>query len=54
MLAAVAGEAWGGRGLALIDPSSRRRAWLIRTRLDGRRSPAPFADYADAARRLGR
>lgn len=35
-------------GLALIDPTSRRRDWLISSRLDGRRSPAPFRDYADA------
>jgi DNA-binding XRE family transcriptional regulator len=41
------------RGLALIDPTSRRRRWLIPTRSDGRRSPARFRDYADAARRLG-
>ena len=40
-----------GRGLAMIDPSSRARDWLIRTRLDGRRSPARYVDYADAARR---
>lgn len=40
------------RGLALIDPSSRRATWLIPTRSDGRRSPAPYRDYADAARRL--
>jgi transcriptional regulator with XRE-family HTH domain len=39
-----------GRGLALIDPSSRRQGWLIRTSLDGRRSRLPYADYADAAR----
>lgn len=41
-----------GRGLALLDPSSKRREWLIRSRLDGRRSRAPFVDYADAVRRL--
>jgi transcriptional regulator with XRE-family HTH domain len=41
-----------GRGLALIDPASRRREWLIRTRADGRRLVAPYVDYADAARRL--
>jgi transcriptional regulator with XRE-family HTH domain len=41
------------RGLALIDPSSRRRDWLMRTRLDGRRSPPPYRDYADAARQFG-
>jgi transcriptional regulator with XRE-family HTH domain len=40
------------RGLALIDPSSRRAAWLIPSRLDGRRSPPPYRDYADAARRM--
>lgn len=38
------------RGLAMIDPASRRRDWLIKTRLDGRRSVAPYVDYADAAR----
>lgn len=40
-----------GRGLALIDPSSRGRDWLIRTCLAGRQSPARYVDYADAARR---
>jgi transcriptional regulator with XRE-family HTH domain len=39
-----------GRGFALIDPSSRRRDWLIRTSIEGRRSPLPYIDYADAAR----
>lgn len=39
-----------GRGLALIDPSSRRRDWLIRTSIDGRRSRLRYRDYADAAR----
>jgi transcriptional regulator with XRE-family HTH domain len=39
-----------GRGLALIDPSSRRRDWLIRTSIDGRRSLLRYLDYADAAR----
>jgi transcriptional regulator with XRE-family HTH domain len=42
-----------GRGLALIDPRRRRRAWLMKSRLDGRRSVAPYRDYADAATRLG-
>lgn len=41
-----------GRGLALIDPTSKRRNWLGLSRIDGRRSPAPFTDYGDAARRL--
>ncbi len=40
------------RGIALIDPSSRRREWLIRSRSDGRRSQAPYRGYADAARRF--
>jgi transcriptional regulator with XRE-family HTH domain len=40
------------RGLALIDPRRRRRDWLMRSRLDGRRSVAPYRDYADAASRL--
>ena len=43
-----------GKGLALIDPSSRRRDWLLRCRVDGRRSPAPYRDYVDAAGQLGR
>jgi transcriptional regulator with XRE-family HTH domain len=48
------GGGWpNGRGLALIDPSSRRRDWLIRCRIDGRRSDAPYRDYRDAASRLG-
>ena len=40
------------RGLALIDPTSRRHRWLIPSRADGRRTPSPYADYADAAARL--
>ena len=36
-----------GRGLSLIDPRSRRRDWLIRARIDGRRSEAPYRGYAD-------
>ena len=48
------GELRHGRGLALIDPTSKRKAWLIAPGIDGRRSPARFASYADAARRLTR
>lgn len=44
----------GARGLALIDPHSRRREWLRPTWTDGRRTPPPYADYADAVRRLAR
>ena len=35
------------RGLALIDPRSRRHDWLIRARVDGRRSDAPYRGHAD-------
>jgi transcriptional regulator with XRE-family HTH domain len=42
-----------GRGLALIDPTIRRSAWLLPSRLEGRRSPPPYLGYADAVRRLG-
>jgi transcriptional regulator with XRE-family HTH domain len=41
-----------GHGLALIDPVRKRHAWLILSQVDGRRSPAPYAGYADAARRI--
>ena len=40
------------RGLAMIDPARRGRDWLIPTKLDGRRSAAPYRDYRDAADRL--
>jgi transcriptional regulator with XRE-family HTH domain len=43
----------GQRAIALIDPASRRRRWLMKSRSDGRRSAAPYRDYADAAARLG-
>jgi transcriptional regulator with XRE-family HTH domain len=36
-----------GQALGLIDPSSRRREWVVRTVVDGRRSAAPYADYVD-------
>ena len=42
------------RGLALIDPASRRASWLIPSRTDGRRSKAPHRGYAEAAARLAR
>jgi transcriptional regulator with XRE-family HTH domain len=38
------------RGLALVDPRNRRQRWLIPTRLDGRRAPAPYLGVADARR----
>ena len=42
-----------GRAVAMIDPTSRRTVWLRPLRLDGRRSPAPFVDYADFMRQIG-
>lgn len=41
-----------GRGLALIDPRSKRRDWLLLSRSDGRRAPAPYPDVAVARREL--
>jgi transcriptional regulator with XRE-family HTH domain len=38
------------RGIALIDPRSRRNAWLRASRADGRRTANPYADYADFVR----
>jgi len=42
----------GGPSRAFIDPASRRRGWLQRDRIDGRRTPLPYLDFRDAARRL--
>jgi hypothetical protein len=39
-------------GLGIVDPLSRRRAWLQRSVLDGRRRAARYADYADFMRSL--
>jgi hypothetical protein len=36
-----------GWALAMLDPRSRRADWLRPTAVDGRRSPAPYADYVD-------
>jgi hypothetical protein len=36
------------RGIALIDPKNRKRNWLIASRIDGRRTPAPYGSAADA------
>jgi hypothetical protein len=38
------------RALAMIDPRSRRDRWLRPSRLDGRRTAAPYVDYADFMR----
>jgi hypothetical protein len=40
------------RSLALIDPRSKRRQWLRPSRVDGRRSAAPYADYIDFMRHI--
>ncbi|MBA3875328.1 MAG: hypothetical protein C0498_00085 [Anaerolinea sp.] len=37
----------GARGLGMIDPRSRRRAWILPTWLDGRRTPARYRDRPD-------
>jgi transcriptional regulator with XRE-family HTH domain len=42
------------RCLALIDPAARGRQWLRPSRVDGRRSPSRYANYADAAERVRR
>jgi transcriptional regulator with XRE-family HTH domain len=38
------------RAVAMIDPRSRRSAWIRPLRIDGRRTAAPYADYADFMR----
>jgi len=38
-------------GIALTDPRSRRTRWLIRPRIQDRRSRLPYRDYRDAATR---
>lgn len=44
----------GLRALAMIDPSSRRIEWLRPAAIDGRRSRAPYRDYADFMAKRGR
>jgi hypothetical protein len=39
-----------GPALAMIDPRSRARRWAKATVLDGRRTRAPYASYADFLR----
>jgi transcriptional regulator with XRE-family HTH domain len=41
------------RAIAMIDPRSRRHDWLRPTRSHGRRSIAPYADYAAMAAMFG-
>jgi hypothetical protein len=53
MLAVIRGtERPLDRGLAMIDPATHRADWLIRSRIDGRRSNAAYMGYRDAARAL--
>jgi transcriptional regulator with XRE-family HTH domain len=42
-----------GRAIAMVDPRSKRRDWCRAMRIDGRRSRAPFLDYADFMRVVG-
>lgn len=42
----VAAPGRGPRGVAMIDPLSRRQRWLIPLGFDGRRSRLPHVDYA--------
>lgn len=42
-----------GRAIAMVDPHSRRRAWCGALRIDGRRSAAPYLDYAAFMRSIG-
>jgi hypothetical protein len=39
-------------GIALIDPRSHRKEWLLRARSHGRRTPAPYRNYADFVTQL--
>lgn len=39
-----------GRFAAMIDPRSRKAAWLRPMHVDGRRTDEPYADYADFMR----
>lgn len=42
-----------GRAIAMVDPRSKRRDWCRAMRIDGRRSRAPYFDYADFMRAGG-
>lgn len=42
-----------GWAAAMVDPRSKRRDWCRAMRIDGRRTPAPYSDYADFARASG-
>ena len=40
-----------GRGVAMVDPRSRRRTWCRPLRIDGRWTRSPYEDYRDFVRR---
>lgn len=40
-----------GLGIAMINPASSRRRWIGPARIDGRRTPSPYPDYAGFMRR---
>jgi DNA-binding XRE family transcriptional regulator len=42
------GDVVSARAIALIDPRSRRRDWLMAAGIDGRRTPAPYRDLRHA------
>lgn len=47
------GADWpSGRGIAVIDPSRRRRTWLVGARMRGGRTASPYRDYRGAAASL--
>lgn len=46
---AVPGTPVPEASLAMIDPRSRRAGWLRPTASEGRRTPAPYTTYAEAA-----
>lgn len=50
VLAGAAAEGAVRRAVVMVDPRSRRRRWLRALSVDGRRSPCPYADYADFMR----
>lgn len=46
------GKAPPSPSMALVDPTGRGRHWLRPSRVDGRRAPSRYANYADAAARI--
>ena len=53
LVAGRALEPLSRRGVAMIDPRSKRRDWLRSLAIDGRRSKLPYRDYADFMRAGG-